>query len=137
MLNSWWISSVIYRFFIVLIEQSRFSHLLGSCCALSIFAMTSFCVIVSMFPQTSPVVSAKVVCSLNFRGSREVGSRIKLCGSYFANLVNEILFQCETDVAYIHRHGEKPRSLEIELLPSGNILLNIFANARGKPSCFT
>lgn len=55
-----------------------------------------------MFPQTSPVVLAETVSSRNLRSSTEVikvNNSNELCDSYFADLTNEMLFQCGADVA--------------------------------------
>lgn len=101
-LNSCWTSSAVFRFVIDLILQTSFFHLLGGCCPLSKSVMTFFWVIISIFPQTSPVVSAETVSSLNLRSGTEVievNNSNELTDSYFANLTNEMLFQCGADIA--------------------------------------
>lgn len=55
-----------------------------------------------MLPQISPVGSAETVSSLNLRSGTqviEVNNSNELSDSYFANLTNEMLFQCRADVA--------------------------------------
>lgn len=55
-----------------------------------------------MLPQISPVGSAETVSSLNLRSGTqviEVNNSNELSDSYFANLTNEMLFQCGADVA--------------------------------------
>jgi len=109
-LNSWWISATIFRFVMVLIYQPRLSHLLGSCCPLSIFAMTFFLVIVSTSPQTSPVVSSEVVHSLNFTGSREDISRI----NYVVAILLISLMRCFSSVRQmLPVHTGTERNLEL------------------------